>query len=161
MRLFLASLLLLGTLSLPVTAHACQCGTPPPVADAFRQAPVVALVRVTRIDDNWTLWRKFKDWVRGSPAFDPDTWYSTYGFRVTLQVLQQWKGLPTSTLVVVTGRATGDCGLPFELGETYLLFPRRQSDGRLAVSICGRHSKAQYAGPDVQALDAITHAMQP
>ena len=161
MKRALVSLLLLGALFLPAAAHACQCGTPPPVADALRQAPVVALVRVTRISDNWTAWRKFKDWLSGGPDFDPDIWYSYYGFRVTLQVLHQWKGTPTSTLVVVTGRATGDCGVPFELGETYLLYPHRQPDGLLAVSICGRGFKAQYAGPDVQALDALAHAKQP
>ena len=136
-------------------ASACQCGEKPPVAQAFAGADVVVLVRVSRVVDRWTFWRRVKDWFRPSSSNEIEHWYRDSGFTITAQVQQQWKGPRTDSLVVVTGRGDGDCGYRFLVGQTYLVYAGKARDGLLIVSICGRTMSAQDAGPDVLALDAL------
>jgi hypothetical protein len=155
MRRCFALLLLVGFLAPARDSSACQCGTKPSARDAYAASPLVALVRISRIEDQWTIWRKVKDWFRDRSQIDPEDYYRDYGFLITAQVLQQWKGDPIKSIQLATGRGGGDCGYSFQVGRTYLVYPASRADGGLRVSICGRITPGPDAGPDVQTLDAM------
>ena len=136
-------------------APACSCGGKPTVDEAYRRSSVVALVRVSRVVDQWTLWRRIKDRFRATSELGFENYYRDYGFRITVQVLQQWKGAPSRSLEIVTGRGGGDCGYLFQVGQTYLVY---SGLGLLGVTICGRTMSGQDAGPDAQVLDRLVHS---
>jgi hypothetical protein len=138
-------------------ASACSCGQKPAVAEAVQRSSVVALVRVTRVADQWTLWRRIKDRFRGPSATSIEAYVRDYGFRVAVDVLQQWKGEPAKSLELRTGRGGGDCGYSFEVGQTYLVYAGRGVEGLLGVNICSRTVAGQDAGLDIQALDQLAH----
>ncbi|HJQ37079.1 MAG TPA: hypothetical protein VKB93_08065 [Thermoanaerobaculia bacterium] len=57
--------------------------------------------------------------------------------RVTFRVMQWWKGEQLErTIDVWTGRGGGDCGYPFETGQSFLVMATRMTDNRLATGIC-------------------------
>ena len=63
------------------------------------------------------------------------------GRLVRFRVLQIWKSESLEpTEEVWTGYGGGDCGYPFEKGQSYLVFARRTPQNRLAVGICGETS---------------------
>jgi len=163
MRRCFAPLLLVGFLVPARDSRACQCGTKPSAPEAYAASPLVALVRISEIEDQWTIWRKVKDWFRSRSQIENEyggdggffKTYRDYGFSITAQVLHQWKGAPATTIQFFTGRGGGDCGYHFELNATSLVYPVAATDGGLYVWICGRITPGQNAGPDVQTLDAI------
>lgn len=80
---------------------------------------------------------------------------------VTLQVDRAWKGVESSTVVVMTGMGGGDCGFPFQPGKSYLVYANRGHDGALGTDICGRTAPAAYARADLAALGPATFRRQP
>lgn len=57
--------------------------------------------------------------------------------RVTFRVMQWWKGEQLErTIDVWTGRGGGDCGYPFESGQSFLVMASRALDNRLVTGIC-------------------------
>jgi hypothetical protein len=72
--------------------------------------------------------------------------------KVTLRVDRAWKGVASQTVVVLTGQGGGDCGFPFERGESYLVYADGGSGEPLATGICGRTAALSHAAADVRAL---------
>ncbi len=67
--------------------------------------------------------------------------------RVTFRVMQWWKGEQLErTIDVWTGRGGGDCGYPFETGQSFLVMANRMIDNRLATGICGGTAALICAG---------------
>ena len=153
----LAVIPVLALLLVARPAQACSCGEKPPVEEAYRQSSVIALVRVSRVADQWTLWRRIKDRFRDTSAPGLEAYYRDYGFRITAQVLHQWKGAPSRSLEIVTGRGGGDCGYRFQVGQTYLVYSGLGANGLLGVIICSRTMPGQDAGPDAQVLNRLAH----
>lgn len=60
---------------------------------------------------------------------------SGYGYDVTLQVLEAWKGTDEATVQVHTGMGGGDCGFNFEEGREYVVYAS-SSEGELEVYSC-------------------------
>jgi hypothetical protein len=100
----LRALLATGLLMLlPRAALPCSCSPPDPAQArvALGRAAVVVLGRVTRI--------------RAGPYAGP--------VEVTLEVRSRWKGADSPSQVVATSSlGSGDCGFPFSVGESYLVF---------------------------------------
>lgn len=60
---------------------------------------------------------------------------SGYGYDVTLQVLEAWKGVDETTIQVHTGMGGGDCGFNFEEGREYVVYTS-SSEGEFEVYSC-------------------------
>lgn len=75
-------------------------------AEAFRQSDAVFVGRVTDI----------RDQLEGSPDGQ------TYVRRVTLRVKDVWKGTRDEHSVVWTLPGEGLCGVPFAVGQVFLVF---------------------------------------
>jgi hypothetical protein len=71
---------------------------------------------------------------------------------VTLRVDRAWKGVESQTVVIQTGLGGGDCGFPFERGESYLVYTHGQPGEPMSAGICGRTAQLSRAAADVRAL---------
>ncbi len=73
--------------------------------------------------------------------------------RVVLEVVETFKGVePTAqTLDVFTGNGGGDCGYPFIVGSSYLVFADEWK-GRLTVTICSNTAPIENAATDLAYL---------
>jgi hypothetical protein len=71
---------------------------------------------------------------------------------VTLRVDRAWKGVDSSTVVVVTGMRDAECGFPFRRGGSYLVFAHRRPDGLLEAGICDRTARRWRAARTIREL---------
>lgn len=57
----------------------------------------------------------------------------------TIRLNYKWKGVFDSEVItVVTGVGNGDCGYPFRVGETYLVYAYKSSTDALSTNVCQR-----------------------
>ena len=82
------------------------------------------------------------------PEFSP-RWY---GLAVTLEVSQIWKGDIASPIVVLTARGGGDCGFPFCVGESYVVYLRPYRPDWPDTDLCTRTRAAGKAEGDFAIL---------
>jgi hypothetical protein len=71
---------------------------------------------------------------------------------VTLRVDRAWKGVESETVIVLTRWGGGDCGFPFEPGESYLVYAHGSPGEALVAGTCGRTAELSRAAADVRAL---------
>jgi hypothetical protein len=130
---------LLGSLWMapPCEAGFCSC-VPLDVAAAVQAADAVFVGSVVSVRDTMV--------DRGSTH---GAWRMR---RVTLRVVRSWKGAETRDAVVLTGMGDGDCGFPFERGQSYLVYAHSRDPGVLSASICGRTRSLQRAAADLEEL---------
>lgn len=114
MKNFLLSFLVFSALltANPQPVYACSCIIPGTPAEEMEKSDAVFSGEVIKIDDS-----------------------SSYGYDVTLQVLETWKGTEGSLIKVHTGIGGGDCGFGFKEGEEYLVYASL-TDGELQVYSC-------------------------
>ena len=108
----------------------CRCREDVALADSYQRADVVVLGTVTKRERTQEL---FHGDMGPYPAV-----------RVRLVVGTAWKGAAAQdTLTITTGVGGGDCGFPFELVESYLVFAKRNADGVAMTGICypTRHAR--------------------
>lgn len=75
--------------------------------------------------------------------------------RVRLRVVERFVGPSAEEFVLFTGFGSGDCGVPFTNGETYLVFAHRDDkSGRSMTGICSGTTKVEYAEQSLRALRA-------
>jgi Carboxypeptidase regulatory-like domain len=131
LRRFLAILFLISVGCLrPDSANACSCAGPgAPCAEAWR-ADAVFVGNVVSIS-------------------------STAGRRVELAVIEPFRGFQLSQVIVETGAGGGDCGYPFEIGQSYLVYAHRTPEGHLTTSICSRTRPARAATEDLAYLRSL------
>lgn len=130
---------LLGALWMapPCEGGFCMCAYREDVATALAGAHAVFTGRVVAV----------RDTVIGEGHFP-----GPYVRRVTLRVDRAWKGVDSSTVVVVTGMGDADCGFPFRRGGRYLVFAHRRPDGLLEAGICDRTARLRRAARTLRAL---------
>ncbi|MCH9662843.1 MAG: hypothetical protein K0U66_04170, partial [Gammaproteobacteria bacterium] len=118
----------------PTPTQACSCIAPGPPAVEFARATAVFVGRVTAITG--------AESAKGYPQR-----------KVALQVEESWKGVEEESLTLYTGSGGGDCGYPFEEGESYLVYAYRadQTDD-LGASICSRTQLLTSASEDLTYL---------
>lgn len=81
---------------------------------------------------------------------DPISGFLIGGDRKYLfQVGSSWKGIDQTEVIVTTGRGYGDCGEDFELGQTYLVYVRKDADGILNTGICSPNSRLVADGAEL------------
>ena len=79
-----------------------------------------------------------------------------------IQVSYYYKGRGTKkTITLRSGVGGGDCGFPFELGKSYLIFGNlKQKDGVVHTNIC-RRTKALEETKDLEKLDKMLTKQKP
>ena len=118
---------------------ACSCA-PATTCQAVLHASAVFVGRVVSIEDAKTA--------------DPRPFLSER--RVTLSVTEPFFGASESELTMWTGTGRGDCGYPFVVGTTYLVYGFASQNGSLSTSICSRTQPASWAGGDLKYLRGLT-----
>ena|SRR6267154_6272059 len=123
-------------LMIPGSVVACTCARPQPgavLADAIRKADVVFEGKVQSVDLKWNLLSAQPgevvpaDLEDGGPAM-----------QVSFQLLRKYSETEQKHLQLRTGLGGGDCGFPFEVGETYLVDAHKDESGDLSTGICSQ-----------------------
>ena len=120
----------------PLDASACSCMMLPPPEDALNEADAVFSGEVVKIIENGKI-------TKGS------------GKTVHFKVNEVWKGTNESEVVITTGNNDGDCGIPFEEGQKYLVYATMSDmyvDNTLATTICHRTTQIAYATEDLNVI---------
>ncbi len=107
------------------TAWACTCVGGQARTVTLSHSHVVFFGRVTAIDT--------VEASIGDPRLN-------YPVRVTFEVIETYRGMPRISTEVFTGHGESDCGFPFQIGATYLVYTsapelaRRPGEVRLTKS---------------------------
>lgn len=139
----LGSLALLGWMWMapPCETGFCSCVGPREVPAALESAKAVFAGTVVAIRDT-TVQTQHGPWSQRV---------------VTLRVDRTWKGVESETVVVLTGWGGGDCGFPFERGESYLVYANGRPGELLGTGICGRTAELSRAAADLRELGEPSH----
>lgn len=119
-------------LTLPsARAHACSCMAED-VPTAFQRSDAVFEGRVIEVD-------------RGDDPSAP--------VRVTMEVVQHWKGIEEERVIVQTAADSAMCGVAFEPETSWLVYATREGDA-LNASLCSRTARIEDAAEDLAELGA-------
>ncbi len=62
-------------------------------------------------------------------------------YKVTFQAAETWKGVQQETIVVTAGSGAGDCTIPFQVGQEWLVYGFRDPSGVVNTGTCSRTSQ--------------------
>jgi len=126
-------------------ALACSCMEPSPPVESAEQADAVFTGRAVSVE-----------------RIVKETDYGKIGQRKVVFALDAvWKGVEEGDEVVVyTGTGGGDCGIPFDEGESYMVYAYGEPDD-LSTGICSRTRPVELAGPDMVDLGDPTREVEP
>jgi hypothetical protein len=127
----------------PVRAWACSCIEEGPACQAFFRTHAVFVGRVLGVTDF-------------TAATDISGRTFTFARRhVRLTVSESFSGVQSNEVTVDTGAGGGDCGYPFVVGESYLVYAYAASDGTLGAGICSRTRPVHDASTDLVYLRGL------
>ena len=153
-RLILCLMILLTLFARPTPVFACSCAMPGPPSVEFSQTDAVFQGQVLSIVDKQnvvtSLLNRIRHWI-GLPYY-----YNSraYGYGVTINVSNSWKGITETVAQVTTGYGTGDCGYPFNVGTDYVFYAYGPPND-LSVSICSRTTEFSQATSDLSYLNTL------
>ena len=127
--MFFFSIIVFFTFDINQSAYACSCasqGGPSP-REAFEKSTAVFSGEVIEIDKN-----------DSSPTKT-----------VKFDVQRIWKGVSGNQTTVITGSGDGDCGYPFVMNETYLIYAVGDP---LYTQSCGRNTLFADSYDDLRVL---------
>jgi hypothetical protein len=136
-RPILATLLFCAIGLWPKAADACSCGMSGMPCDAAWRADAVFVGNVVSIETSTV------------PAG------VLRGRRVDLAVVEAFRGLQLSEVTVYTGYSGTDCGYPFAMGESFVVYAHRTPEGHLTTSICSRTRPVSSAVDDLAYLRSL------
>ncbi|MBC8031893.1 MAG: hypothetical protein H7Z16_17555 [Pyrinomonadaceae bacterium] len=126
------------------TVSACSCMGPGPPCQAYWTTSAVFTGEVieitsTTIDD---------EHLRGYPQK-----------LVRFAVSESFRGASGRLIEAITGNGGGDCGYPFKVGNSYLVYAyRNPKDNRLYAGICSRTRPLPEAGEDLEYIRNLAKA---
>jgi hypothetical protein len=121
-------------------ANACSCEGRRPVCEAYGAADAVFVGTVTGVAEN-----KSNNQAALDVAF--------LGYKFSVE--QAYSGISGTQVEVFTTLPFGACGFPFQVGERYLVYARRDK-GKLTTSICTRTKSFERASEDLAFLGTLT-----
>lgn len=130
-------------------ALACTCAPIPPPCEAYWEASAVFSgtvvdVREVTIQVPW-----------GSERIE-------YQQRlVRFNVIEAFRNADSGSEEVLTGLGDTDCGYNFVVGESYLVYGYRTTDGRLRAHICSRTAPLADAGEDLDYIRGLSRVDTP
>jgi len=136
-RVVLVMLAFGATGLLPSPADACTCGGSGTPCGAAWSADAVFVGHVVSIESST---------VPAGPML---------GRRTDLAVTEAFRGLQVSELSVYTGYSGSDCGYPFAMGESFLVYAHRTPEGQFTTSICTRTRPVAKATEDLAYLRSL------
>lgn len=135
---------LFGTaLIVPQRVVACECIATGPACSEYARYAVVFSGIVTSIagEDNPPQINSYRQTMR----------------RVHFGLLENLRGAETSDIEILTGMGGGDCGYPFRVGESYLVYAYAWQ-GRLTTGICSRTRLLSNAKEDLDYIHSLATA---
>lgn len=121
-------------------AHACSCVVGAPPCQSFFDVSAVFVGTVRSIDQG-----------AGASSFARR--------RIILDVVEAFRGVAGQRVEVDTGAGGGDCGYPFEVGMTYLVYASVAKDTQvLTTGICTRTKPVSGAQEDLAFARSVTSA---
>jgi protocatechuate 3,4-dioxygenase beta subunit len=141
MRIFIlccASLITM-LLLLAAPAKACSCIVPGPPCQAYGKSSAVFSGQVLEI-----------------VPFEAGGYPQKL---VRFSVSEAFRGMSGSAAEIATGNGGGDCGYPFRVGESYLVYAyRAPQDNRLYAGICSRTGPLSEASEDLEYIRGLSKA---
>jgi hypothetical protein len=118
----MASIALFVIVSTGEPAWACSCSSPDD-DQAFERAIAVFRGKVVEVDGQYfrCAWATFHRGIARLLGQPPGETIDCR-VRVLFEVTEVWKGAQLGSATIYTGRGGGDCGLPFTVGEDYLVY---------------------------------------
>ena len=137
--------------------EACSCLPRPPVLEAVEGSRAVFRGKVLRIDDQLNLPKQAWMAIRlGATtlfgATYPDFSPRSYGKRVWFEVDGVWKGDVSRTVALFNDRTSGECGYPFRVNESYLVYVYPLRDIWADTGWCTRTKRTADAAEDLAIL---------
>lgn len=130
-RVLLSSALFCAVFLTGRPAEACTCLGGAAPCQAFFDVPAVFVGKVQSISEH-----------TGASGFS--------GRRVHLDVAEAFRGVTSQEVDIDTGNGGGDCGYPFKVGESYLVYAYLEKDGQtLSTGICTRTKPLRDAQNDL------------
>jgi hypothetical protein len=78
---------------------------------------------------------------------------------VRFSVSESFRGMSGSSTEIATGNGGGDCGYPFKVGESYLVYAyRAPRDNKLYAGICSRTRPLSEASEDLEYIRGLSKA---
>lgn len=153
LRSVLSATIAVFAFSMAQTAWCCSCGGTS-VQEMFGRADAVVEGQVVDVDRGYL--RLAWCAVRGFFGSDLDDYDDACGVRVTLAVSRRWKGQEAPSVRIATGRGGGDCGVPFQKGQSWLLYLHAIRPRLFGTNICMRPQLSADAADDRQVLISVT-----
>jgi hypothetical protein len=140
----LVTLVISALLLAPTEARGCTCAIPGPPCQAYWSTSTVFSGQVTEIKTFTSDDEPFKGYKQKLVRFS---------------VIQAFRGASGTSAETVTGNGGGDCGYPFKVGESYLVYAyHNPKDNRLYASICSRTRRLSEAGEDMEYIGGLSKA---
>jgi hypothetical protein len=121
------SIVLLAVFLFANIATACKCAPAPSVLLSYDAATTVFMGKVQSIQE------------------------VKYQRVVTLRIIEAFKGAQVKTITLHTGSGGGDCGFPFVLNRSYLVYASGTLND-LGTNICSRTKGVAKASPELGEL---------
>lgn len=122
--------------SFPSITSACKCAELPSVWEEFERSKAVFSGKVVDIREK----RSLNGYTSKSVLF---------------AVINTWKGVKQSQIIITTGQGGGDCGYDFKEGEEYLVYANESTmfgAKSLVSSICDRTNEFSSSQEDLAIL---------
>lgn len=120
----------------PSNASACSCAELPSIEEEFERSKAVFSGKVVDIREK----RSLNGYTSKSVLFE---------------VMNTWKGVKQSQIIITTGQGGGDCGFDFKEGEEYLVYANESTmyGAKSLVSIiCDRTNELSSSQEDLEIL---------
>jgi hypothetical protein len=143
--LIAAAMLVLVT---PIPGHACSC-VDEPCSTGWKHGQVVFLGEVTA-----------KEAIPPGRDATADRLFARVAVHFSVRELFDGGVASEKDTVVLTGSGGGDCGYPFKVGQSYLVYAT-PNQGPLVTSICSPTRPAVIAGAFIQQLRLRSKAAEP
>jgi len=140
MRLLLALAIVAGFAASGERVLACSCGQSRPSCQATWEASAVFVGEVVNVQI-----------VEPPSGYDPLTG-PFLPTRVSLKVVEKFRGEIGQTVDVSTGTGNSDCGYTFAARTSYLVYAYATSLGQLAATVCSRTRQVDQAAADLAYL---------
>lgn len=122
--------------SFPSVTKACSCAEPPSVESELERSKAVFSGKVLDIREK----RSLNGYTMKSVLFE---------------VINTWKGIRQSQMIITTGQGGGDCGFDFKEGKEYLVYAKKSSmygTKSLVSIICDRTNELSSSKEDLAIL---------
>ncbi len=131
------------------TVLACSCAPRLPPCEAYSRTPAIFIAHVTEIAPEPT---------KPGEQTDADSVPMLFAH---MTVEQAFKGITETQIKMYQGTASGDCSIPFERGERYLIYATYDTETKqYDTNSCTRTSPLQFAADDLDFLRGLPQSAQ-